>query len=420
MIIICGLFANNVGAEEFLPSWTAKPPQNRIDFAHNPSSNPEENGERLRVACQALKPGDRLVIQSGEYSVAKLWKLDCSGEPSKPIWIEAAEGAKVVITRPDSKQNIINIGVDQEVQFIRLRGLEFRGGSHGIRIQRCHDLCIDGCEVHHTADVALSANSNNTHHLHLVANEIHDTSGTGEGMYLGGNNASVVMSQSVIALNHVYNCGGMQGDGIEVKQGSWGNRIVANKVHDCNYPCITVYGTAGKERNIIERNLCYNSRNNVVQVQGEALVQNNILVNGDNSAFASTDHQDKSINLTVIHNTMLNRSHAFRGGSWNDRQGMVLANNVIYSLEGNALHFASGSKGAIIEGNILLGGKIPEGNTKGGGLEDFSQASWDASKLNLEPSKGNKLFQGSSKKYHVQVDFSDKPRKSPVLSGAIN
>ncbi|MFO0940233.1 MAG: hypothetical protein U0930_05645 [Pirellulales bacterium] len=29
-------------------------------------------------------------------------------------------------------------------------------------------------------------------------------------------------------------------------------------------------------------------------------MQNNILVNGDNSASASTDHQDKSINLTLI------------------------------------------------------------------------------------------------------------------------
>lgn len=406
--------------EEYFPNWIRQAPQNRIDLDYDRNSNAEANGQRLFQICQTLKPGDRLVIQAGEYSVARLWNLDCSGQENLPIWIEAAEGAKVIVTRPDSKQNIVNVGVTQHVKFLRVRGIEFRGGSHGIRIYDCSNFCLDNCEVHRTADVAVSANSRNTEQLYLIANKIHDTSGTGEGMYLGGNDGSVIMHHSVIALNHIFNCGGMQGDGIEIKQGSWGNRIVANIVHDCNYPCITVYGTAGKARNIIERNLCYNSQNNVMQVQGEALVQNNVLINGANSAFATTDHQGKTINLTVVHNTMLNRTHAFRGNSWNDREGMILANNVIYSLEANAMHFPNGSKGAIIEGNVLRGGKVVDGNTQGRGLEDFLQASWDASKLDVRPAKDNKLFQNSSARYKTELDHAGKPRVTPILSGAWN
>lgn len=409
----------DIVAEEFVPEWGKTPPQKRVDFEYDAKASSEKNGERLRITCEKLEPGVRLVLSEGEYSVERLWKWNQSGTKSEPIWIEAKEGAKVVLTRPDARQNILNVGGDREVSFVRFHRLVFRGGSHGVRLQQCSDIWFDECEILETADVALSANSANTSRLFITRNTIHDTHGTGEGMYLGGNNGSVVMSESVIAQNHVYNCGGDQGDGIEVKQGSWGNRIVENKVHDCNYPCITVYGTNGKARNIIERNLCYNSRNNVMQVQGEALVRNNILVNGDNSAFASTDHQGKTKELEVVHNTIINRGHAFRGGSWNDRDGMVLANNVIYSLEGNALHFASGSGRVAINGNLIVGGKVPPGNKKGNGTEDFRDADWQGTKLEFEP-KNRKLFETDFQVDSCEEDFTGKKRTKPILAGALN
>jgi hypothetical protein len=89
-----------------------------------------------------------------------------------------------------------------------------------------------------------------------------------------------VAHDCVIAQNHVYDTGGEQGDGIELKQGSWGNLIAENFVHDTHYPCILVYGTAGKPFNVVERNLCYGSGDAVLQVQGEAIVRNNVLANG--------------------------------------------------------------------------------------------------------------------------------------------
>ena len=109
---------------------------------------------------------------------------------------------------------------------------------------------------------------------------MHSTGGTGEGFYIGGNDGVPIASRCVLALNHVHDTGGFQGDGIEVKQGSWGNWIVENTVHDTPYPCILVYGTGGRARNVIERNVCWNSGDNVMQVQGEALVRNNALFDG--------------------------------------------------------------------------------------------------------------------------------------------
>ncbi len=401
------------------PAWSSIAPKRTLRIVAEAGASDTSNGERLRNAIASLVPGDQLEVGEGTFSVDRLWDLTVSGTADAPIWIVAAKDCKVVITRPDSKQNILNVGHSKPVQYVVLRGLEFTGGSHGIRLGKCSHVCIDRCHIHHTHDVCLSANSADSHHLYLTRNMIHDGNGTAEGMYLGGNNSDVVMSESVIALNHVYNCRGTQGDGIEVKQGSWGNLIAENTVHDCNYPCITVYGTGGKPQNIIERNLCYRSLDSVMQVQGEAIVRNNVLIDGKNAAFASTDHQGKTTNLQVIHNTLVNTSHAFRGGSWNGRDNMLLANNVIYSKEQNAMHFANGFSGITITGNIVLGDGAKHGSRLGRGLQDFKNLTWNASQHDATPSD-DAPFDYGVEAYHLANDLTGKPRKPNLItSGAV-
>jgi len=167
--------------------------------------------------------------------------------------------------------------------------------------------------VHNVAAAAVTANTNNTDHLYLTRNEIHHTGGTGEGMYLGANAGAVIMHDSVIALNHVHDTNGptvTQGDGIELKQGSWGNLIAENLVHDCGFPCILVDGTAGQPQNTVERNTCYNSGDNVMQIQGECIVRNNLAMNGASTAFASQNHQGLPTNIQVTHNTFINSGRA--------------------------------------------------------------------------------------------------------------
>ncbi len=83
-----------------------------------------------------------------------------------------------------------------------------------------------------------------------------------------------------------------------------------------------------------------------MQVQGEAIVRNNVLIHAKGSGFASTDHQGKTIRLQVVHNTILNVGHAFSGGSWNDREGMLLANNVLYSRDKNGITSPTAIKGS--------------------------------------------------------------------------
>ncbi len=393
------------------PTWASVPRKRIVRVIAMPDAGDRQNGDRLIKAIEALLPGDRLEIGTGTYSVNRLWDLSISGTADAPIWIVADRDAKVIITRPDARQNVLNVGHRKPVEYLCLRGLEFTGGSHGIRLGQCRNVWIDQCHIHHTQEVCLSANSADTHQLYLTRNTIHDGNGTAEGMYLGGNHGDVIMSESVIALNHVYNCRGSQGDGIEVKQGSWGNLIAENTVHDCNYPCITVYGTSGKRQNVIERNVCYRSLDSVMQVQGEAIVRNNLLIDGKNAAFASTDHQGKTVNLQVIHNTLVNTAHAFRGGSWNARREMVLANNVIYSREQNALHFANGHDGVTIAGNVVVGDGPKSGCSLGRGLQDFKRLTWDAEDRDATP-VAEALFDQGVAEYRLPGDLLGQPRSA--------
>ncbi len=409
LIFLC--LASTTLATSYEPTWASITPKRVIQHT-------DQTGASLVKAVEALKPGDKLEIAAGTYSVERMWDILVSGTADAPIWIVAAKEAKVVITRPDNQQNVLNVGQSGPVIFLCLRGIEFTGGSHGVRLGHCSDVWLDQCHIHHTGQVCLSANSADTQRLYLTRNHIHHGSGHAEGMYLGANNGDHIMSESVIALNHIHDCRGDQGDGIEVKQGSWGNHIAENHVHDTNYPCITVYGTAGKPVNVIERNLCYNSADNVMQVQGEAIVRNNVLINGAGSGFSSTDHQGKTLNLQVIHNTILNGAHAFRGGSWNGREGMILANNILYSRDANALHYANGNAGVISTGNVVFGGGPKDGCVKGRGLEDFPNVSLDGSKHDATPAADAKLDHAEAKSL-LPTDFHGKPRTKNV-SGAIS
>ncbi len=139
------------------------------------------------------------------------------------------------------------------------------------------------------------------------------------------------------------------------------------------------------------------------------------LISAKGAGFASTDHQGKTLNLQVIHNTIVNASHAFSGSSWNARQGMVLANNVLYSRDKNAINFANGKEGVTITGNVVLGSGPREGTVRGRGLDDFINLTWDGEKYDAKPS-ATAPFAGADAKYAVELDFTG-AKRTMLISG---
>jgi hypothetical protein len=404
------------------PPWANVAATRVIRLDRDAALSDAQNGDRLVTALRALVPGDRLEVGGGTWSIDRYLDLVLSGTAAAPIWIVAQQGATPVLTRPDASQNVLNLGVAGPVAYVCLRGLEVTGGSALVRLYQCSNVWLDRCHLHHNAEAALTANTANTDHLYITRNEIHHTGGTGEGMYLGGNNGAVVMRDSVIALNHVHDCGGTQGDGIEVKQGSHGNRIVENHVHDTNYPCITVYGTGGQARNVIERNVLYRSNDNVLQVQGEAIVRNNLLIAGAGSGFHSHDHQGQTLELTVVHNTIVTAGRGMNLSSWSNRANLVLANNAIFSQSGDAVTFPGGSVGVVVSGNVALGrvtGYAGPGVSAARALTDLTDVAYDASRRDARPVAGSPLVGAGDAAHAAQNDIAGAARSGAVDAGCL-
>jgi hypothetical protein len=410
---------------QYDPPWAGVTPTSTINHTYNASQTSAQNGAALVAAMNARTAGQKLVIGAGTYSISSAFNLNIAGTVTAPIFIEAATGATVIFNQTNAGQNIMQVGNGFAARYVALRGIEWTGGSE-LRFYDCANIWFDRNKVHDTGDAALTTNTNNTDHMYITRNEIWNTGGTGEGMYLGANNGTVIMHTSIIALNHVHDTDGAsvtQGDGIEVKQGSYGNLIAENLVHDCNYPCILVYGTAGQAQNIVERNVCYNSADNTMQIQGECMVRNNLIMSGVNTAFTSTDHQGTSTNLQVLHNTIITSGRAMNLGSWNARTNMVLANNVIYSQTLESIRFPSGSSGVTLAGNVVFGsvvgastGFVTTANT-GNPLADFTSVTWNATSRNALPVTGCTIIGAGNATHAVANDITGATRATQLESG---
>jgi hypothetical protein len=212
------------------------------------------------------------------------------------------------------------------------------------------DITIQNCHVHHTAANAIAANDDGYSYANLrfIHNEINDTGDTGEGFYLGCNNDACRIHDSLVANNYIHDLNGAtitQGDGIEIKKGSYANIVRDNVIHDTGYPGITMYdvnntlGASNGGPNLIERNLVWNTGDNGIQVTADATVRNNIVLSAGAgaSAFASNNIQGGSAaNLVIVNNTFLMPSG--NGIKLNGVTGKVtIANNAIYTPNGNAI-----------------------------------------------------------------------------------
>ncbi len=409
-----------------VPDWADVKPRRTLQVEHDADRTDEENGAALAGAIQSLESGDMLRIGPGRYSIARKFDVNLQGTAEAPIWIVGADSDRLpIITRPDARQNVMNVGERSRTEYVCFHHLEFTGGSTHIRFYDCHHLWLDQCHLHDGGGEGITTNTRDTSHLFITRNHFHhftNPRATGEAMYLGANHGKVAMSYSVIAENYVHHCGGTQGDGIEVKQGSHHNWIYRNHVHDTNYPCILAYGTGGEGLNVIEQNICYRSNDNVLQVQGEAIIRNNLLIAAKGAGFASTDHQGKTARLTFVHNTVISRQRGANLSSWNGRDEMLFANNVVYTDRGDALRFPRGAEGVVVSGNVLLGrvSGVAEGFAFGNGLSDFVEVSWDGNQRNATPSRNFPFVGRADQRYIVEVDITGSRRSGRPTVGAFD
>jgi hypothetical protein len=374
----------------------------------------------LRAAIAALKPGEELRLGGGTYTVSSGFRITVNGTATQPIVMRPRDGEHALIRQTNAAQNILEIS---DSRYFVVRGIEFTGGSHGIRLMSSSFVTVEDCEIHDTGDVAISANSGGTYDgLKLLRNHIHHTNGTGEGMYLGCNNNGCRVANSLIEGNYIHHTNGPtveQGDGIELKEGSYGNVIRDNVIHDTNYPGIITYSAVGNgPANVIEGNVIWNTNDYAIQSAADATIRNNIVLG---APIALQNHQGGSpANMRVVHNTVITSGS---GIEVRDVVGtVVIANNAVYSQNANAIRLISGNLGLVtVAGNVGQGGisGTSSGYVAGKGIAtDFVAARFGVPPIDVFPKTGSALIGAASPTHVTPADFNGTSRSGSADAGA--
>lgn len=389
-----------------------------------------DTDEEFENVANTLQPGDTLILHGGVYSQTARRAITCTGTPSAPIVIRAAAGESPLLTRPPETMDTQNNIELVSCSYLVLSGLRFGGGSTGVRFMGGHHITLEGCEIFGTGNNAISLNSGNCDSLTIRRNEIHDTgqsvSGTteGEGMYVGCNNNTCRVTNSLIENNYIHHLratsdGG--NDGIEVKVGSSGNTIRNNVIHDTNigrqFPGIFVYG-GGSAINLVEGNAIWNC-GEAIQVVSDALVRNNLILNS-NVGITAAPHSQVAVmrNVTIVNNTIYGHPEGIYV-RWSGATGMILANNAIYCPGGTAVD-ASGLGGATVQANFV------QGALSGTSLDNaafFPGGSADSVFVNpggfdFWPTSAAPFLGRAAPGLVPPIDFNETPRTPPSDVGA--
>jgi hypothetical protein len=376
----------------------------------------------FETAAESLSPGDTLIVHQGTYTDSGRISITVKGTASAPVVIKGADGEiPPLITRPASAaiQNTINI---EGATYLTIKGLEITGnGGDGINLNSNPSyITMEDLNIH-DIDVGINFRSS-MDHITVRRNHIHRTGidgGTGEGMYVGCNDATCVVHDSLIENNWIHDslAGTTQGDGIEVKVGSYANIIRDNVIYNRSYPGIFVYG-AGAGVNTVEGNVLWNCLEGIYAV-ADAIVRNNIVFNsGTGLSLYGHAQVSQMKNVTAVSNTLYNNTDGVYV-RWGSTTNMILANNAIYSPGKTAVNSSSGIQGTV-RSNYVEGGMSGEqvDNLKFFSGGSSSAAFADAAGMNFWLKPGSPLIGVANASFTPGLDFNGTTRTSPYDVGA--
>lgn len=398
----------------YAPPWSASRGDVTREIAQADGETDLAAGDRLSRMLQELQPGDHLLLREGTYRIERRLMLRAAGSEARPIVIRGAPGETVTILRPDASQNVIDI---DGAQYLALESLRIRGGSNAIKFHSADHILLYDLDVSACADAAITANAGPTSYLSIVDCEISHTGGHGEGLYLGGHNGAEITHHAAVVGNYIHDLGGptvRQGDGIELKQGSYACVVRYNFVQNTHYPGVTAYGTGRdlSDRNVIEANVIIDTQDYAMQVCADAVIRNNLVINSrpDGRAFLSKREEVATPqNLFIVNNTFLASGRAVVRNGWNDgrARGIVMANNALYSHVAEAQFGAPGD--AMLRANVYL-------KT----LDEFVDVDLGAGGIDAAPTAGSRLIGTGDPQFTPDSDLLGRPRsQDEAVAGAL-
>lgn len=376
-------------------------------------------GDSFELAAESLQPGETLIVHAGTYMHSNRVAITVNGTAQAPVVITGAAGeARPVIQLTAGGQNVTEI---DGASYVTMRGLEITAngisGADGVNMRGNPSyITLEDLVIHDIA-VGINFRSSMTN-IHVLRNEIYNTSDTGEGMYVGCHDGTCAVSNSIIEYNWIHDTASAdQGDGIEIKRGSHSNIIRDNVIHDTNYPCIILYGTEGNPPNVVERNVMWNCPDSAIQVAADTILRNNILIPNGGGGLTSQPHAGVNPdNVEFVHNTIIGGSPCIRLNDWDNKQGMVIANNAVYC--GGDNYVIGGINGVDVTGNVFdtRPSQFPAaGNTDG---RSTAQDFVDAASRNTYPSSDSPLIGAGNATYATSDDFNGTPRTGAIDAGA--
>lgn len=383
-------------------------------------------GDSFETAVENLAPGQTLIVHEGTYSDSGRISIQVNGTASAPVVIKGAEGeARPLITRPSSASAQNTINIEGGASYLTIKGLEITSnGGDGVKlVGGPSHITLEDLEIH-DVDVGLSFQSN-MNNITVRNNHIYNTganSGTGEGMYIGCHSGNCAVSDSIFENNWVHDVSSLatQGDGIEIKAGSFNNIVRNNVIHDMNYPCIFVYG-GGAQRNIVEGNVLSNC-NEAMQVVSDAIVRNNIIFNSRTGITAAPHAVVSGVsNVSIVNNTLYGHSDECLFIRWTGATNNVLANNAVYCPGDTAVN-ASGLSGS----GVTLSANYVEGAMSGASVDNAGFVVGGSAGNAFVDADGadfwlaaNSVLRGAADPAHVPADdFNGMTRSNPQDVGA--
>jgi hypothetical protein len=232
-------------------------------------------------------------------------------------------------------------------------------------------------------------------------------------MYIGCNDAACTVSNSIFRGNYIHDIGGTQGDGIEIKTGSFGNVVSDNVIIGANYPAITMYGFAAGlgERNVVERNFVWGSNDNGIQVVGQVIVRNNIILDAAANGIQSKASQGFTPHdVDIVHNSIFRAGAAcLKTNDWSGQTNQRVYNNAVYCDGGLAVDINGGAPAATFGGNLALGEvRAPGGFAAATGVGDLGAPGSDPPVF--YPPVGSPLVNAGDAAFGAADDFDGTAR----------
>ena len=345
-------------------------------------------GDDVASLTAALGAGDEIVFANGIYEIPSDLSWSGAGTQAQPIVLRANEPGKAVLEFVSESGRVATVS---ESSHLSIDGLVFRGGEGwdlltqgGLRISNSSDVSVTNCEFTNLGGTVFYLSENNSR-ITFSHNHIHDTVTSG-AIYVGCSDASCWTTGATFEGNLFHGLAGTDDYAMRLEPGSQGFQVVDNVFYDLAYRGIITHSTELGETLAIEGNVLWSVTDIAVYLRGSATVRNNIIFNSGTGIYVADPEWETYSDIVISHNTVVDtEGWGIRLYSWQEKEGMVLTNNVVSNPTGYAFNTDDGNvdDGNMISSNVFTG--LVEGleplkghYSAGAGSKDFvDEAGWD-------------------------------------------